>query len=216
MGKFDFKKEYKDLYLPKDKPSVIEVPSMNFIFVEGKGNPNEVGGEYHKAVELLYSLTYTIKMSKMGNTVPEGYFEYVVPPLEGLWWFENDEMHFTTKEKFEWISMLRQPDFVTKETFDWACGEVQRKKNIDTSKAKFGSYNEGLCVQIMHHGSFDDEPKTIALLESFIKDNDLINAISTKNNEGQIKRHHEIYLSDPRKTEAQKRKTVIRIPVSKK
>lgn len=214
--KLDYKKEFKDLYLPKNEPMLVNVPEMNFIMVDGKGDPNDEGGEYQAAVEILYALSYAIKMSKKGSYNIEGYFEYVVPPLEGLWWVENDDMDFTKKNKFEWTSMIRQPEFVTKEVFEWACSEVLRKKtNIDVSKARLQSFKEGLCVQIMHIGSYDDEPKTVEKLDKYVEDNNLINAISTINEQGIIKRHHEIYLSDPRKTSLDKLKTVIRHPVKK-
>lgn len=212
--KLDYKKEFKDLYLPKNEPMLVDVPEMNFIMVDGKGNPNDEGGEYQSAVEILYALSYTIKMSKKGSYNIDGYFEYVVPPLEGLWWMENDGMDFKKKDKFEWTSMIRQPEFVTKEVFEWACSEVLRKKpNIDVSKARLQKFKEGLCVQIMHIGSYDDEPKTVEKLDKYVEDNNLINAISTINEQGIIKRHHEIYLSDPRKTSLDKLKTVIRHPV---
>lgn len=212
--KLDYKKEFKNLYLPKNEPMVVDVPEMNFIMVDGKGNPNDEGGEYQSAVEILYALSYAIKMSKKGSYNIEGYFEYVVPPLEGLWWMENDGMDFKKKDKFEWTSMIRQPEFVTKEVFEWACSEVLRKKtNIDVSKARLQKFKEGLCVQIMHIGSYDDEPKTVEKLDKYVEDNNLINAISTINEQGIIKRHHEIYLSDPRKTSLDKLKTVIRHPV---
>lgn len=213
--KLDYKKEFKDLYLPKNEPMLVDVPEMNFIMVDGKGNPNDEGGEYQSAVEILYALSYTIKMSKKGSYNIDGYFEYVVPPLEGLWWMENDGMDFKKKDKFEWTSMIRQPEFVTKEVFEWACSEVLRKKpNIDVTKARLQKFKEGLCVQIMHIGSYDDEPKTVEKLDKYVEDNNLINAISTINEQGIIKRHHEIYLSDPRKTSLDKLKTVIRHPVN--
>lgn len=212
--KLDYKKEFKDLYLPKNEPMVVDVPEMNFIMVDGKGNPNDEEGEYKSAVEILYALSYAIKMSKKGSYNIEGYFEYVVPPLEGLWWVENDEMDFTKKDKFEWTSMIRQPEFVTKEVFEWACREVSKKKpKLDVSRARLQTFKEGLCVQIMHIGSYDDEPKTVEKLVKYVEDNNLINAISTINEQGIIKRHHEIYLSDPRKTSLDKLKTVIRHPV---
>lgn len=212
--KLDYKKKFKDLYVPKGEPTLVDVPEMNFIMVNGKGNPNDEGGEYQSAVEILYALSYTIKMSKKGSYNIEGYFEYVVPPLEGLWWVENDDMDFTKKDKFEWTSMIRQPEFVTKEVFEWACSEVLKKKpDLDVAKARLQSFKEGLCVQIMHIGSYDDEPKTVEKLDKYVEDNNLINAISTINEQGIIKRHHEIYLSDPRKTSLDKLKTVIRHPV---
>lgn len=211
----DYKKEYKDLYMPKAKPCIIDVPSMWFIMVDGKGDPNVEGGEYQKAVELLYTLSYTIKMSKNGGNKPDGYFEYVVPPLEGLWWL-NDDSHldFSMKEKFCWIAMIRQPEFVTQEVFDWACREVSKKKpQLDTSQARLQIFNEGLCVQMMHIGPFDDELKTIEQINSFIRDKNYQDAISEVQPDGTIRRHHEIYLGDPRKIEPSKMKTVLRHPI---
>lgn len=214
-NKLDYKKEFKDLYMPKNKPSIIEVPPMNFIMIDGKGNPNEIDGEYQCAVELLYALSYAIKMSKMGIYKPKGYFEYVVPPLEGLWWINDCKLDFTNKDEFNWTSMIRQPEFVTNEVFQWACSEVLKKKpHLDVSKAYFKTLNEGLCVQMMHIGSYDDEPKTIAQIENFIESNNLKNAISALQSDGTIRRHHEIYLSDPRKTKPEKVKTIIRHPIT--
>ncbi|MHB8063100.1 MAG: GyrI-like domain-containing protein [Ruminiclostridium sp.] len=219
--KFDYKKEYKALYMPKAKPCIIDVPAMSFILVDGKGNPNDEGGEYPQAVELLYALSYTIKMSKLGGNKPEGYFEYVVPPLEGLWWL-NDDTHFdfsmlTDKEKYCWTAMLRQPEFVTQEVFDRVCKEVLKKKpQLDTSKARLQIFDEGLCVQMLHTGPYDDEPKTIAQMDAFIKENNYQSAISDVQQGGTVRRHHEIYLGDPRKIEPSKRKTVLRCPVRDK
>jgi len=212
--KLDYKKEFKELYSPKNQATLIDVPSMNFIMVDGEGNPNEDGGEYQLAIELLYGLSYTIKMSKMKEFKPKGYFEYVVPPLEGLWWLKNNDMDFTQKNKYCWTSMIRQPEFVTKEVFDWACAELKRKKPlIDSTKAYLETFTEGLCVHVMHKGPFDEEPKTIEKIETFIKEKDLKNAISKVGEDGNIKRHHEIYLSDFRKTKPEKMKTVLRHPV---
>ncbi|BCN31759.1 GyrI-like domain-containing protein [Anaeromicropila herbilytica] len=207
--KIDYKKEYKELYLPKSTPHVIEVPAMQFIAVEGKGNPNDKDGEYSAAVGLIYALSYTIKMSKMGENIPEGYFDYVVPPLEGLWWMSDGkrEVEYQEKSKYAWISMIRQPEFVTEDIFQWACAEVQKKKKLDTSKAKLMQYYEGKCVQCMHHGPFDDEPVTLEKMEEYMREHHLINDIS------EIRRHHEIYLKDPRKIDADKMRTVLRIPV---
>lgn len=214
-GKLDYKKEYKDLYMPKAKPSIIDVPPMNFIMIDGTGDPNIEGGEYKHAVELLYSLSYSIKMSKMGDNKIDGYFEYVVPPLEGLWWLsDNSQFDFSMKKKFCWTAMIRQPEFVTEEVFKWACSEISKKKpELDTSKARLQLFKEGLCVQIMHIGPFDDEPQTIEKIDAFIKENNYKDAISDIQPDGIIRRHHEIYLSDPRKTELSKMKTVIRHPV---
>jgi len=209
MGdKLDYKKEYKDLYLPGKKPGKIVVPPMRFITVEGKGDPNEEDGDYKKAVGLLYALSYTVKMSKMGSCKPQGYFEYVVPPLEGLWWMEGIKgVDLSRKSDFCWVSLIRQPEFVTPQVFAWACGEVERKKGIDPSPARLETLDEGLCVQCMHSGPYDDEPVTVAKIEAFIEENCLINDI------GDTRRHHEIYLSDPRKCNPAKMKTVLRIPV---
>jgi hypothetical protein len=206
----DYKKEYKDLYSPKNKPTVIDVPEMQFVAVEGRGNPNEENGEYQQALSVLYGIQYTIKMSKMGNSVPEGYFDYVVPPLEGFWWLDN-ETDFSIKDKsrYCWISVIRLPEFVDEKVFAWACDAVSKKKGIDTTNAKFLRINEGLCVQCLHIGPYDDEPETLKLMNDFIAANGLQTDLSDS------RRHHEIYLSDPRKTEASKLKTILRIPVKK-
>lgn len=205
--KFDYKKEFKELYVPKTKPSIIDIPEMNFIKVDGKGDPN--GGEYHNAVELLYGLSYTIKMSYKGEKHIEGYFEYVVPPLEGLWWGEGSGFDINNRDTWLWTSMIRQPEFVTEEVFNWALESLKKKKpQIDTSKAALVKFNEGLCVQAMHLGAFADEPKTVLMMQDFMKENNL------KDDIGAIRKHHEIYLSDPRKTISSKLKTVLRHPVS--
>lgn len=212
---YDYKKEYKEFYLPTLNPSIVEVPPMNYIAVRGKGDPNDGGGEYRQAMNILYSVAFTIKMSKMGDTRIEGYFDYVVPPLEGLWWQELDGkavagFDYGDKDSMRWISLIRLPEFVTGEVFDWAKEDASRKKCVDCSKAEFLSLNEGLCVLIMHIGGYDDEPATINVLHSFVEkeglsiDIDLVNRF-----------HHEIYLSDPRKTKTEKLKTVIRYPVKK-
>ena len=207
---FDFKKEYKEFYMPKGKPEIVTVPKMNYIAVRGKGNPNEEEGEYKKSIELLYGIAYTIKMSKKGDHKIEGYFDYVVPPLEGFWWQENvDGIDYSHKENFQWISVIRLPDFVTKTDFDWAIEEATRKKKIDFSKVEFLEIEEGLCVQCMHSGSYDDEPATVAAMDKFIADNSYENDISD------TRRHHEIYLSDARKVAPEKLKTVIRHPIKK-
>lgn len=216
-NKLDYKKEFKDLYMPKKKPILIDVPAMNFIMIDGKGDPNEENGEYSKAVELLYALSYTIKMSKKGQNKIEGYFEYVVPPLEGLWWCDEGKIDLCHKSKFYWTSMIRQPEFVTNEVFKWACYEVLKKKpQLDVSKARFQLLKEGICVQMMHIGPFDNEPETVNEIENYIEKSNLRNAISTIGDNGSIRRHHEIYLSDPRKTDKQKIKTVLRVPVEHK
>jgi len=207
---FDFKKEYKEFYMPKGKPEIVTVPKMNYIAVRGKGNPNEEEGEYKKSIELLYGIAYTIKMSKKGDHKIEGYFDYVVPPLEGFWWQENvDGVDYSHKENFQWISVIRLPDFVTKADFEWAIEEASRKKKMDFSKVEFLEIEEGLCVQCMHSGSYDDEPATVAAMDKFIADNGYENDISD------TRRHHEIYLSDARKIAPEKLKTVIRHPIKK-
>jgi len=211
-GAFDFKKEYKDLYLPTTKPTVIDVPEMVFIMIDGKGNPN-TSSAYKNALEILYGLSYSIKMSKMSGTQPKNYFEYVVPPLEGLWWGEDgyfDGTNITDKDKLYWTSMIRQPEFVTQEVFELAKQALSKKKpELDLTLARLVSFTEGLSAQIMHIGSYDDEPASIGVLESFIVDSGHKNDISDS------RKHHEIYLSDPRKTAPEKLKTVIRHPITK-
>jgi len=205
----DYKKEYKDLYLPKTEPSVIKIPEIVFIAIEGKGNPNEPNGDYKKALEILYGVQYTIKMSKKGKSVPNRYFDYVVPPLEGLWWTSENKPDLKNKSQFNWISMIRLPEYVDKNVFKWACEEASKKKKINTEKAYMLKLNEGLCVQCMHIGSYDNEPKTLSLIDDYINGNNLINDINDK------RRHHEIYLSNPGKVDTSKMKTVLRIPVKK-
>ena len=205
---FDFKKEYKEFYLPKSKPEIVDVPPMNFIAVRGKGNPNEEDGEYKQAVGLLYAIAYTIKMSYKGDRKIDGYFEYVVPPLEGFWWQDGiDGIDYSDKSTFNWISVIRLPDFVSIRDFEWAKTEVERKKKLDCKKAEYLTVHEGLCVQIMHIGPFDKEPETVAVMDSYIKENGYENDFSDE------RLHHEIYLSDPRKANPEKLKTVIRHPV---
>jgi Uncharacterized conserved protein len=208
---FDYKKEYKEYYLPKDKPTIIEIPKMNFIAVRGKGNPNEIDGEYQRAMGLLYSIAYILKMSYKGNYKIDGYFEYVVPPLEGFWWQEgNIGMDYSNKEKLEWISIIRLPDFITKKDFDWAITEATTKKKQNFSAVEYLIYDEGLCVQCMHIGSYDDEPATINLMNEHANNNDYEIDITNK------RYHHEIYLNDPRKCKPNELKTVIRHPIKKK
>lgn len=207
---FDYKREYKEFYMPKEKPSIVNVPSINYLAVRGKGNPNGEDSEYKKSIELLYTVSYTIKMSYKGSHKIDGYFEYVVPPLEGLWWQEDSfEIDYGRKDDFSFVSLIRLPDFVTKEDFSWAIQEATKKKKKDFSKVEFFTYHEGLCVQCMHVGPYDDEPRTISLMNEFLKENNYELDI---NNE---RYHHEIYLSDPRKCDASKMKTVIRHPIKK-
>ena len=260
---FDFKKEYKEFYMPKDKPAIITVPKMNYIAVRGMGDPNDETGDYKAAIGLLYSIAFTIKMSKKGNHRIDGYFDYVVPPLEGFWWqvaattesninattdqpptegrghypqvaattesninATTDQpptegrghypqgttfgIDYSRKEDFNWISVIRLPDFVTKADFDWAVEEATKKKKTDFSKAEFLSYDEGLCVQCMHIGSYDDEPATVAIMHEFMEQQGYELDITDK------RLHHEIYLSDARKVAPEKLKTVIRHPIKKK
>ena len=204
---FDFKKEYKEFYLPPVTPTLVDVPPANYIAVRGIGNPNDEGSEYKDSIGLLYGIAFTIKMSKKDGRQIEGYFDYVVPPLEGLWWSENGEVNYAHKEAFHFISMIRLPEFVSRADFDWAVAEATRKKKTDFSKVEFFHYEEGRCVQCMHIGPFDSEPITIGKMKAFAEQQGLSIAIDD------VRRHHEIYLSDPRKTAAEKLKTVIRYPV---
>lgn len=205
---FDFKKEYKDLYLPKDMPSIVTVPSMNYLAVRGQGDPNEEGGAYQQAIGLLYGVAYTIKMSKKGDHRIVGYFDYVVPPLEGFWWQEGvTGINYAQKERFRWISVIRLPDFVTRADFDWAVQEATNKKKTDFSSVEFWTYDEGLCVQCMHNGPYDDEPATVKRMHHFMEEQGFVLDITAQ------RLHHEIYLSDARKTLPEKLKTVIRHPI---
>lgn len=207
---FDFKKEFKEFYMPKNKPEVVTVPKMNYIAVRGKGDPNDEDGAYKQAIGVLYAVAYTLKMSYKTDYKIEGFFEYVVPPLEGFWWQEGvNGADYSKKSEFNWISVIRLPDFVTKKDFDWAVRTAEKKKKLDCSSAEFLTVDEGLCVQIMHHGSYDDEPATAAIMDKYISENGYVNDIS------ETRLHHEIYLSDPRKTVPEKRKTVIRHPIRK-
>lgn len=208
---FDYKKEYKEFYMPKKKPSIVTVPPMNYIAVRGKGNPNVEGSEYKESIGLLYAIAFTIKMSKMGDHKIDGYFDYVVPPLEGFWWQEGVcGIDYTRKEAFRFISVIRLPDFVTREDFEWAVAEAGKKKKTDFSKVEFLTYDEGLCVQCMHIGPYDDEPATVALMHDYIA------AAGYELDITEERFHHEIYLSDARRVAPEKLKTVIRHPVRHK
>lgn len=207
---FDFKKEYRQFYLPKNVPEIVTVPKANYISIRGKGNPNDADGEYKKAISILYAVAYTIKMSYKGEHSIKGFFEFVVPPLEGFWWQDNIAgIDYSDKASFQWISVIRLPDFVTEKDFDWAVSEATKKKKLDCSKAQYVSIDEGLCVQIMHIGPFDNEPATIKFMDSFIEENGYENDFSD------TRRHHEIYLSDTRRSDAERWKTVIRHPIKK-
>ena len=225
---FDLKKEYKEFYMPKNKPEIVKIPTMNYVAVRGKGNPNVECGDYQQAISILYAVAYTLKMSYKTDYKIEGFFEYVVPPLEGFWW--QGEQHpvdaemrtdrtdrrenikgidYSNKDTFNWISVIRLPDFITEKDFAWAVQTATRKKKIDCSPAEFLTIDEGLCVQIMHQGSFDSEPATVALLEDYLKEQ------GYENNINEQRLHHEIYMSDARKVAPEKWKTVIRHPIKK-
>ncbi|MDE7190981.1 MAG: GyrI-like domain-containing protein [Clostridia bacterium] len=207
---FDYKKEYKEFYMPASKPSIVTIPKMNYLAVRGKGNPNDEIGEYKDSIGLLYTIAFTIKMSYKGPHKIDGYFEYVVPPLEGFWWQNgSDTIDYSNKSGFNFISLIRLPDFVTKSDFDWAIQEATKKKKTDFSKVEFLTYDEGICVQSMHVGSYDDEPKTVALMHDYMTANGYELDVT------ESRYHHEIYLSDPRKCAAEKLKTVIRHPIKK-
>ena len=207
---FDFKKEYKEFYMPKNKPELVNIPKMNYISVRGKGDPNEEGGAYQAAISVLYAVAYTIKMSKKGDRRIDGYFDFVVPPLEGFWWQEGREgVDHTQKDSFQWISVIRLPDFVTEEDFRWAVAEAARKKKLDCSAAEFLTVEEGLCLQCLHTGPFDAEAETVARMDAWLEANGYRNDFSD------TRLHHEIYLSDARKVPPEKWKTVIRHPVQK-
>lgn len=205
---FDYKKEYKEFYMPKQTPSIVEVPKMNYIAVRGKGDPNQEEGEYKESIGLLYAIAFTIKMSYKGSHAIDGYFQYVVPPLEGFWWQEGTTgIDYSHKEKFNFISVIRLPDFVSEEDFRWAVDEATEKKHKDFSKVEFFTYEEGLCVQCLHMGPYDDEPKTIESMDSYAAEQGYGIDISAE------RFHHEIYLSDPRKCKPERLKTVIRHPI---
>lgn len=211
MMAFDFKKEYKEFYMSKSMPEIVTVPKANYIAVRGMGDPNQEGGAYQSAVSILYAVAYTLKMSYKTDYRIEGFFEYVVPPLEGFWWQEGvDGIDYGDKSTFHWISVIRLPEFVTKKDFDWAVEEAARKKKLDCSLAEFLTIEEGLCVQIMHIGPFDHEPSTVALMDQYIAENGYANDM----NENRL--HHEIYLSDARKAAPEKWKTIIRHPIRKR
>ena len=208
---FDYKKEYKEFYMPKNKPSIVNVPKMNFLAVRGSGNPNVENGEYKASIGLLYSIAFTIKMSYKGDYKIDGYFSYVVPPLEGFWWQEgNTTIDYSRKEDFKFISLIRLPDFVTKKDFDWAIKEATNKKGQDFSKVEFLTYEEGLCVQSMHIGSYDEEPATLSKMDEYAR------SLGYELDITKERYHHEIYLSDPRRCDVSKLKTVIRHPIKKK
>ncbi len=207
---FDYKKEYKEFYLPKAKPGLVTVPKMNFLAVRGSGDPNAEGGTYKESIGLLYGIAFTIKMSKKGDHQIEGYFDYVVPPLEGFWWQDGiTGIDYTHKENFQWISVIRLPDFVSEKEFAWAVEEAEKKKKTDFSKVEFLTYDEGLCVQCMHIGPYDEEPATVEAMHRFMEEQGYVLDITDQ------RFHHEIYLSDVRKVAPERCRTVVRHPVRK-
>ena len=208
---FDFKKEYKEFYLPKNQPEIVTVPPMTYVAVRGRGDPNEEGGAYKAAIGVLYAVAYTIKMSKLGDRRIEGYFDFVVPPLEGFWRQEGVQgVDYSNKTAFQWISCIRLPQFVTRDELAWAAEEAARKRKLGCSAAERLTVDEGLCVQMMHHGPYDDEPASVARMDAFL-------ALQGYENDFESGRqHHEIYLSDARKVSPDKWKTVIRHPIRKK
>lgn len=208
---FDFKKEYKEFYMPGNKPQIVEIPGVNYISVVGKGDPNEEGGAYKKSIEVLYAVAYTLRMSYKNGYEIEGFFEYVVPPLEGFWWQENIKgVDYSDKASFNWISVIRLPDFVTEENFKWAVETASKKKKMDCSAAQYLRMEEGLCVQIMHTGPFDDEPRSVAVMDQFLEEKGYENDMNSD------RLHHEIYMSDARKVAPEKWRTVIRHPIRKR
>ena len=207
---FDFKKEYKEFYMPKSKPEIVNVPKASYLAVRGKGNPNEEGGAYQQAIRVLYAVAYTLKMSYKTDYKIKGFFEYVVPPLEGFWWQDGiDGVDLSNKSTFNWISVIRLPDFVTKEDFEWAVKVASLKKKMDCSSVEYVIIEEGLCVQAMHVGPYDDEPATVALMDEYLAQNGYVSDFN------ETRLHHEIYLSDVRKVAPEKLKTVIRHPIRK-
>ena len=204
---FDYKKAYREFYLPPAAPQIVDVPAMPFLEVEGKGDPNGEDGAYKTAVRQLYTIAYTIKMSKLDGRAPEGYFDYVVPPLEGLWWTEEGAVDFARKERFHWLALIRLPEFATPEVVSRAVEEAERKKRMNCSAVKWFSYTDGMCVQCMHIGPYDSEPATIAAMETYAREQ------GYETDLGGDRRHHEIYLGDPRRCAPEKLKTVIRQPV---
>lgn len=207
---FDFKKEYKEFYSPKDEPSIITIPKANYLAVKGNGNPNIEGGEYQSAIAILYAVAYTLKMSYKTDYQIKGFFEYVVPPLEGFWWQDGIEgIDYSHKESFNWLSVIRVPDFISLNDVDWAKERATKKKKIDCNPLELLAIDEGLCVQIMHHGPYDDEPATVKLMDDYIARQ------GYQNDFKENRLHHEIYLSDPRKTAKEKTKTIIRHPIRK-
>ncbi|MDD2648925.1 MAG: GyrI-like domain-containing protein [Eubacteriales bacterium] len=220
---FDFKKEYKEFYMPPRSAQIVNLPRLSYIAVSGKGDPNSEKGEYQRALSVLYAVAYTLKMSGKSGHKLDGFFDYVVPPLEGFWWQKDtDGMDYSRKRDFNWISVIRLPDFVSESDFDWAKSEAERKKKLDCSNAQMLAVEEGLCVQIMHSGAYDDEPASVAEMDRYIAENGYANDMTEPDTVSLLKNgtlgarlHHEIYLSDARKCAPDKLKTVIRHPIKK-
>ena len=205
---YDFKQDSNEFYRSKNKPEIVDVPKANYLAVRGSGDSNEEGGAYQQAISVLYAVAYTLKMSYKTEYKIEGFYEYVVPPLEGFWWQENIfGVDYSDKSTFHWISVIRVPDFISEKDFDWAVEMAKNKKKIDCSSAEFITIEEGLCVQIMHIGPFDEEPKSVAIMDEFLEKNGYVNDMNAE------RLHHEIYLSDARKVPADKWKTIIRHPI---
>lgn len=205
---FDYKKEYKEFYLPKNVPGIVTVPRMNYIAIRGTGDPNEEGGEYKAAIGALYTVAFTLKMSKLGDHRIDGYFDYVVPPLEGFWWQDGvSGIDLSRKGELCWISLIRTPEFVTGEDVDWAVSSARAKNKLGNGNVEFLSYDEGECVQCMHIGSYDSEGATVALMDKYAKEQGYETDITVG------RYHHEIYLSDARRVPLERRKTVIRHPI---
>lgn len=205
---FDFKKEEKQFYLPKKTPEMVTIPSMNYLAVRGEGDPNEANGAYAQAISALYAVAYTLKMSDKTDHQIEGFFAYVVPPLEGFWWQDGSEgIDYAHKSSFHWISVIRLPDFIQSTDVTWAIETATKKKKLDCSSVEFLTVEEGLCVQVLHLGPFDTEPETVAAMDAFVAEHGYANDLNAQ------RLHHEIYLSDPRKSPPEKWKTVIRHPI---
>lgn len=207
---FDLKKEFKEYYQPKNKPEIVNIPSINYLAVRGSGDPNDETGDYKKALESLYAVAYTLRMSYKTDYKINGFYEYIVPPLEGFWWQDGtDGVNYADKTSFNWISVIRLPDFISDKDIEWAVRTATKKKKTDCSQVKFLTVNEGLCVQIMHIGPYDNEPVTVKLMDDYLAQNGYENDLNSE------RMHHEIYLSDPRKCLPEKMKTVIRHPVKR-
>lgn len=207
---FDLKKEFKEYYQPKNKPEIVNIPSINYLAVRGSGDPNDETGDYKKALESLYAVAYTLRMSYKTDYKINGFYEYIVPPLEGFWWQDGtDGVNYADKTSFNWISVIRLPDFISGKDIEWAVRTATKKKKTDCSQVKFLTVNEGLCVQIMHIGPYDNEPVTVKLMDDYLAQNGYENNLNSE------RMHHEIYLSDPRKCLPEKMKTVIRHPIKR-